>query len=215
MGNSAITSVNLGVPAFTQSFVDGDLSSGVLTVTHNLNSQYVSVTVYNNSDLIIIPDDVDATGANALTIDLTAYGTLTGTWQAVVIDKGATQNQSPLFVDIGSFDRDSSVATGTQGVTGVGFQPRAVIFLAAESSVVGEMSIGFDKSGSRFVVADRYNNTANTWVRLSSQSIKVIHSGSDEYSGNIQSMDADGFTISWIKTGSPTGTFSVGYMAFR
>jgi len=84
MGQSAITSVNLGVPAFVQSFTNGDLTAGILTVTHNLNKQYVSVTVYNNSDLIIIPDDVTATSVNVSTIDLLSFGTLTGTWQAVI-----------------------------------------------------------------------------------------------------------------------------------
>lgn len=90
MGTSAIGTINLGVPAYQLNFTNADLSSGILTVTHNLNSQYVSVTVYNNSDLIIIPDDVTATSTTVSTIDLTSYGTLTGTWRAIVLDKGAT-----------------------------------------------------------------------------------------------------------------------------
>jgi hypothetical protein len=92
MGNSAISKIQTGSPAYVNTFTDGDLTAGVLTVTHNLNAQYVSVTVYNNNDLIIIPDDVDATGVNACDIDLTSFGTLTGTWRVVIIDTGGTWN---------------------------------------------------------------------------------------------------------------------------
>jgi hypothetical protein len=98
MGQSAITGINLGVPAYQANFTNGDLVAGVLTVNHGLNSQYVSVTVYNNSNLIIIPDDVTASSTTQCTIDLTSYGTLTGTWRAVIIDKGATNSYSAPVV---------------------------------------------------------------------------------------------------------------------
>jgi hypothetical protein len=113
MGNSAITGINLGVPAFQQDFVDGDLTAGVLTVNHNLNSQYVSVTVYNNSNLIIIPDDVTATSTTVSTIDLTSFGTLSGTWRAVIIDKGATVSIIPN-TDPPAFVGFHATADGTQ-----------------------------------------------------------------------------------------------------
>ena len=100
MGQSAITGINLGVPAFQLDFTNASLAAGVLTVTHNLNSQYVAVTVYNNSDLIIIPDDVTATSTTVCTIDLTSYGTLTGTWRAVIIDKGATVSGTGVATDL-------------------------------------------------------------------------------------------------------------------
>lgn len=69
----------------TESFVDGDLSSGVLTVTHNLGTQYTAVYVYDNNDEMIVPDDVTATSSSVTTIDLSSYGTLTGTWHATII----------------------------------------------------------------------------------------------------------------------------------
>jgi hypothetical protein len=74
---------------FNQSFADGDLTAGVLTVTHNLGTQYNGVTVYDNNGDVIQPDDITATSVNVTTIDLTSYGTLTGTWQAVIIGPGA------------------------------------------------------------------------------------------------------------------------------
>jgi hypothetical protein len=56
----------------------------VLTVTHNLGQQFVHVTVYDNSNVAVAPDSVTATSATACAIDLTAQGTLTGTWNVVV-----------------------------------------------------------------------------------------------------------------------------------
>lgn len=63
-------------------FDNGDLAVGKLTITHNLalSAPYsVIVAIFDNNSKQIIPDDV--TGAtNSVEIDLTSYGTLTGTW---------------------------------------------------------------------------------------------------------------------------------------
>lgn len=63
-------------------FVNGDLSTGKLTITHNLglSAPYsVIVVIFDNNSKQIIPDEV--TGAtNTVEIDLTSYGTLSGTW---------------------------------------------------------------------------------------------------------------------------------------
>jgi hypothetical protein len=52
--------------------------TGVQTVTHNLNVASVCVCVYDNSGNMIIPDEITMTSNNALTVDLTSYGTFTG-----------------------------------------------------------------------------------------------------------------------------------------
>ena len=63
-------------------FVTGDLSTGVLTITHNkaLATPYtLNLTIADNNQIQIIPDAVTFL-ANTITVDLTSYGTLTGTW---------------------------------------------------------------------------------------------------------------------------------------
>jgi len=64
-------------------FVDGDLSTGVLTVTHNLGlttAPYILIVlVANNSNQKIEPDFITFS-TNSFTIDLTSYGTITGTY---------------------------------------------------------------------------------------------------------------------------------------
>lgn len=66
------------------SFTNASLSSGVLTVTHNLSKKYVTVQVYDNNDEQVIPDTIDLVNTNSLTIDFSSYGTITGTWNVVV-----------------------------------------------------------------------------------------------------------------------------------
>lgn len=63
-------------------FTNASLSSGVLTITHSLalSAPYaISVVIFNNSNQQITPDNI--TGAtNTVTVDLTSYGTISGTW---------------------------------------------------------------------------------------------------------------------------------------
>jgi hypothetical protein len=117
MGNSAITNINLGVPAYIATFVDGDLTAGVLTAIHNLNAQYVSVVVYDNNNIVIIPDDVTATNSTTSTIDLSSYGSLTGTWRVIILDTGATGNTIASDLSLlGQTTNDIAVFNGTSWV---------------------------------------------------------------------------------------------------
>jgi hypothetical protein len=70
---------------YRDAFVNGDLAAGILTVNHALGQQYVVVDVYDNSNKRVIPDDVTLTDSNNLTIDLSSYGAIAGTWNAVIV----------------------------------------------------------------------------------------------------------------------------------
>lgn len=67
----------------TATFVNTNLVAGKLIVTHSwgLSSPYlVIVEVFDNNNKKIIPDDITGS-ANSVEIDLTSYGTISGTWQ--------------------------------------------------------------------------------------------------------------------------------------
>jgi len=74
------TQLNAKADVYSTTFVDGDLAAGVLTVTHNLGTKLVSVTVFNNDDQICWPDLVTLSSTSACAVDLSSYGTLVGTW---------------------------------------------------------------------------------------------------------------------------------------
>ena len=69
---------------FRDTFSNGDLVAGILTVNHNLNRQIVVVQVSNNLNQVIVPDLVTLTASNRVTVDLTSYGTLSGNWNVIV-----------------------------------------------------------------------------------------------------------------------------------
>lgn len=117
-------------------------------------------------------------------------------------------NNLPAF-KVGSFTRDLSIATGNQSVIGVGFKPRSVIFLSLVNGTT-QMSLGLDDDATSLCI---FNDSAN-WVNAAA-SVYIYTSAIAQYSGTILSFDNTGFTISWVKTGSPTGTVQVNYLALR
>ena len=74
-----------GVSAYRTSFTNANLSAGVLTVTHNIGNQYVVVQVFDNNNNLIVPDNVAVTSTSVVTITLTSWGSLTGSFNVVVI----------------------------------------------------------------------------------------------------------------------------------
>lgn len=78
-------------------FTNSDLTAGVLTFSHGLGIRYNVVQIFDNSFKQIIPDDVTLTSTVQCSVDLTSYGTITGTWYIVVTSGGgATNNHSEM-----------------------------------------------------------------------------------------------------------------------
>lgn len=69
---------------YTDQFIYGDLVAGIFTVTHGLNSQFPIVTVYDNNDNQIIPDEVKSISATVTDIDLNTFGSFPGMWKVTV-----------------------------------------------------------------------------------------------------------------------------------
>ena len=112
---------------------------------------------------------------------------------------------------VGSFTRDTTVASGTQAVTGVGFTPKAVIFFMGQGSTY-ESSWGFDDSVTFSVM---YSASASTYNFSASFSIYDDEGGGVLYTGKVTTLDTDGFTITWARTNAPTGTIEISYLALR
>lgn len=62
------------------SFVNGDLAAGIYTFNHGLNVQFLAISVYDNNDKEVTPDEITATDADNIAIDLSSYGAIAGTW---------------------------------------------------------------------------------------------------------------------------------------
>jgi hypothetical protein len=61
-------------------FTNTNLTAGILTFNHYLGKKYVSVTVFDETDNKIIPDFITPININTVNIDISSWGTITGTW---------------------------------------------------------------------------------------------------------------------------------------
>lgn len=112
------------------------------------------------------------------------------------------------------FQRDMTTATGTQAVTGIGFKPTYVLMLASVGA--GQtVSWGSDNSNGSRRCLYSLDGDITTITGAGTVSVQLYISGSAEQHGLISSFDSDGFTFSWTKVGSPTGTATVNFTAFR
>lgn len=126
------------------------------------------------------------------------------------VAKGGTELKK-----VGQFTRDMTLATGTQAITGLGFKPSAVVFFVNQDGATGKMSMGFDDGTTVNCTLDAHNFVTDAWSHLTSVSISANTNASTGYNGKVNSFDSDGFTISWTKVNSPTGTLNIQFMAFR
>lgn len=115
---------------------------------------------------------------------------------------------------IGEFTRDMSLGNGDQIISGLGFKPKSIIFLATVPLTVGLMSIGLDDGLSATDIYDNHNVTANTYNHAIVYSISIRPPGANSYSGKVKTFNNDGFTIQWDLVGAVTGIAYVKYLAF-
>jgi len=95
----------------------------------------------------------------------------------------------------------SQAAAGAVGYTGCGFSPSMVIIVAHDSTTGNiNFSIGFDNSVVRygfFMFDDGVSQDSH-----SNYTVYVRRSAGNILSGTVTSLDADGFTITWVLTGA-------------
>lgn len=114
---------------------------------------------------------------------------------------------------IGNTTRDLSLATGTQAITGVGFKPRAVLILAGKQNT-NTLSLGWATSSASGYVFNNIPGGGLWWVDSGAVGIQIT-GVADQQAIALQSMDSDGFTLSWTKTGAPSGATVITYLAIR
>ena len=107
------TYVDNHIGGIAGTFTNGNLSSGILTVTHNfaLSAPYaINIIIFDNNGKEIIPDEI--TGAtNSVAISLVSYGVLTGTWGYVYGLITGTTVTSPI--PLSYLDTDVTLAANS------------------------------------------------------------------------------------------------------
>ena len=111
---------------------------------------------------------------------------------------------------------DISTATGTQAVTGAGFAPSSVIaYQTISNTAKWSVGMGTKSDNDYQCSVSNYLNTT-TGVTDEAYIVSVYTSNiPDKAQATISSWDADGITLSWTKTGSPTGSAVINYMFMK
>lgn len=108
--------------------------------------------------------------------------------------------------------RDLTAATGDVAYTGVGFTPTSVLCLATVDGGANTMVIGVSDSSLNEYKIGRFSNGFN----YIENNFMLIETTSNNYQvAVVKTYDADGFTLTWTKTNSPTGTLKMIFLCFR
>ena len=107
--------------------------------------------------------------------------------------------------------RDQTADSGDVSYTGVGFMPTSILAISALAGGGYAVSIGFADSAK--ASGDILQSAIDTFGTGTSLISRSYVSGSQE--AIVKSYDADGFKLTWTKTGSPTGTLNIKFLCFR
>ena len=106
--------------------------------------------------------------------------------------------------------RDLTAASGDVSYTGVGFTPTAIMIIAAIQNTT-KINVAMADSSKTLTGLYAYANNGFFIDAL----VDFEIDGLNKQTFIIKSYDADGFTLTWTKTGSPTGTASLKFLCFR
>jgi hypothetical protein len=162
-------------------------------------------------------------GDEVLSLNLSASGGLEKSTDGVGIKLKPAGNlglgSTGLYVTgsssfkVGTFTRDMTAVTGDVAYSGVGFSPLCVLFFSTETTL---LCWGADTVTNKYMMSQQavggayYLNTGSS-IQILTSSAPLTGQGAF-----IKTMDADGFTLTWAKSGTPAaGTMSVFYVAMK
>ncbi len=133
---------------------------------------------------------------------------LTGALPAI---SGASLTGVGATVKIIGATYDTTTASGTQDVTGFGFNPSAIWGISFYN-IVDDWAMGFTDFTSHRMLASSASTTGVIAGQV--QFPYIMHSGGNFQLG-VASSITDGFRITWTKVGTPTGTLHMYFMGIQ
>jgi hypothetical protein len=175
-----------------------------------------------SDDIITLAKMAAGTDGNIISYDASGnpVAIATGTDGQVLTSAGA--GAAPAFEalpaggltsDMVTTTYDVSTASGTQDITGFGFNPTCCTITGVIGANKG-MSIGWcDSSATQSVVMDYHLVTADAFDGETGIAVK-IRGNSGNHAAAVVSYITDGIRLTWTKTGSPTGTAKIYVTSF-
>ena len=192
--------------------------NGVAGVTYHCRTLGAGSITYHATDMIITQTGASVTTAAGDTFDV--YMLTASTCRITNYQKasGAALTGSTPISKFINFSRDLTVASGDVSYTGVGFTPSRLFICSTINNsfwMVGEANPNRDS------VSQMYNFTGPKNAAFSGVAPGIIcgyandGSGATSNLGTLKTYDADGFTVTWTKTGSPSGTLFIQALCYK
>ena len=165
---------------------------------------------------------------NALTADSATIGTLAGIVKAAAgvlsatalgaanlkffMNAGGTTPEWASGFFLVSATRDMTAASGDVSYTGVGFKPFALIVMATINDLPDVFSFTFVTAA----LTRGFGQVGTVPVMVATGNAIMLQTSAGVYqTAVINTLDSDGFTLTWTKLGSPTGTGYVYVLCLR
>jgi hypothetical protein len=104
---------------------------------------------------------------------------------------------------------DMAVTSGAVAITGVGFQPTAIIAIAGENTGDSQ-SWGFsDPTPDAMSIFRRYDEGSG---HSTGNMVYLLQADGKSQVAAVTSYDSDGATLTWTKTGAPTGNMVITFL---
>lgn len=191
--------------AITSSGPGGALASGAYAAAYSLPTATNSVLGGVKPDGTTITNNSGAIAAAATTINGTSC------------TPGGSCSPTPPVSSVSVFTTyDLTTASGTQVVSGFGFTPSACDgFGAVAGSAVGTYQTFNAHSDSALNQQAAYGNSGGTIATASVFFTATNLAGTANQIATITSYNAGSVTLTWVKTGSPTGSFVFTIRCFK
>lgn len=148
------------------------------------------------------------------------YATAAGVWtrlakgtggQYLKMNAGATAPEwvvGAVTTKIKNETRDMTAGSGDVAYTGYGFTPKGLVIFAMNAAGLSDIgSYGFG-DGSLAEMCIHISSAGSVYILSTTTLIYLWQSAGNEQTAVLKTLDADGFTLTWTKTGSPTSTLS-------
>ncbi|MFA5036689.1 MAG: hypothetical protein WC479_05885 [Candidatus Izemoplasmatales bacterium] len=180
--------------------------------TTNLVTHAADTSTHGATGAILATEDVDDTPVDGATTD-----PISSNWaydhkadpsaHHVATTRLASKTQTET--------RDNTAASGNVSYTGYGFTPTALIIFACLNDTVNT-SFGHCDS-VRVEQVMMYRQEVSQWTHNSNQIVYITSAlAANRQTAIVASYDADGFTLTWTKSGTPSaGTIAMMVIAVR